>query len=227
MKKVIIPALFVALLVPVLCMTGCSNSKSESAEEQTPVVDSVAIAKAQAEADSIKAAEEKERLAKLISPDRKWLRIKGPVKKVVETKYGIKTTYNFDQNGKLGAMKGTTLNRNANGQITTSSVLTIGDYNYKLGQKERWKTTTTYTYNEDGYVINTKEKTIGGFDSSFTMKTTYTLTEEGWIMTEKSSTGLNNKYSYSDIDDHGNWRKATVNQGGSKYNITRTITYWE
>ncbi|MBR2167397.1 MAG: hypothetical protein IJ920_03600 [Paludibacteraceae bacterium] len=168
------------------------------------------------------------------SPDLKWLRMQGPVKKVVFTSRGegeATETYKFNKQGILVSYKDQ-----------------CDDYNLfhrnKLGQIVKWEGEGAmaweyaYEYNSEGYVCSDEF-----FNEDVLQDRLFVLNEKGWILSSKVS-GMDievkfkgtEHYSYSIMDKYGNWCKCVVKErirfadGATFKNnttITRKITYWE
>lgn len=223
--------LFFSILVTLLC--GCNPAGNKG---QDSVTDSIGVV-----SDDTIALEvpedpvpEPEPEPPFTSPDLKFHRVQGHVKQIVEKwKNGGASgseTYNFDRQGRWTPNKQTKIKRNSKGQIVN---LETPYDDYRTDSYE-------YRYNQDGYVYY--EDFCWDIDPQITK---YTLNENGWPVSAKveyrdcSDESLNGSgtehYTYSEIDEHGNWTKCQMKAKGSwieeKYAYTlittRKITYWQ
>lgn len=156
------------------------------------------------------------------SPDLKWAHLQGHVKSVTTTISYDGSTYDetmeFDEDGMCIFASEVRVDRNDGGQITMTA-------------EEEYK--TKYFYNEAGYLESQNSN-----ECDWSVWERFTLDERGWIVSSESE-GCGdytiNTFSYSDIDENGNWLKATeesvYEEEGEKISatetITRKITYWE
>ena len=217
MKRILFLSVFAALL------GGCIpvNQEGEGSTTDTVGVDSV---------DNVVVADpeltepEPEPEPPFTSPDLKFFRVQGHVKKIKEGDF----TYHFTQDGewhpgKLVPDAKTKLKRNKLGQIV-KLIISYDEESYDL---------TEYAYNSDGYVCSMEDS----WECEGLWTSKYSTNERGWILTERRETYLPTDepeyshltYTYTKIDDQGNWLKCVVKcrEDGSKSTITRKITYWE
>lgn len=192
--------------------------------------------------DTIIVAEQLEPEPPFTSPDLKFKRLRGHVKRVEETtkwkwysEEGIDhITYRFLENGRLIVNKDDELKRNNYGQIVELSNFVEGEDIY---------ITHTYKYDSGGYV---KEEAINCDDEDYDM-IKYTLDSNGWIVSafcrkfdfeDITDDIYTASYAYSDLDEYGNWCKLVITrkhealEAGDKPHsekiiTTREITYWD
>ncbi len=187
-----------------------------------------------------------------VSNDLKWAQLQGHVKSMRVTApedYQMSPEkYNFDAEGNFIPEKGSVV-RNAEGRITKYTyTFIVGAPDYPCREKGYHK----YKYNEDGYVVYDHHSfeylcCDGGDGDTFK----YTIGENGWPIScyRESAWGSDGEinfykesYTYSQIDDNGNWTelrvratlyKSTLGDSEwlgnetSTYTIHRHITYWD
>ena len=170
------------------------------------------------------------------SPDLKWARVHGHVKKVTEiydNDSDMAETFYFDKTGKFVRLEmgdmligdGNMVRRNNAGQI-----IWMGS---KEGNQDKFK------YDKDGYVIEWRNS-----DCDWGTGDDYTVNKKGWILTKEDcpeqtddSEHCKGTYTYSKIDEQGNWIEAKVKYVCTDYDgggtstgtstTTRKIVYWE
>lgn len=242
-------ALVAVLLIVVIVQLNKLNDRPDNSDvvtttesfEPTPSVAEPETVEAVVEEPTPEPVLEPQKLT--ISLDQKWFRVQGPVKTIKETTTYLNNgaysdpeteTYSFDEKGTFSAMK-FKLTRNNAGQITRMQKTERDEYG-------RYTYSYNYTYNADGFVSKEIYK-IGGDAEPTTRTTSYVLDDKGWIVTSVAKEwegGWNtytSTYTYSDIDEHGNWHKADIKTVASyevdgssevyKSRITRQITYWK
>jgi hypothetical protein len=175
------------------------------------------------------------------SPDLKFKRLRGHVKRVEETTkwkwYSEGGTnhsiYRFSEKGRLIKDKTDRIKRNKVGQIVETIEVDDDGLNVIF----------TYKYNKEGYICEEKMN----WDCEDFSNTIYKLDSRGWIISlscrdydfENITYGrYTENYAYSDIDEHGNWLKLIITrrhealEAGDKPHsekiiTTREITYWK
>ena len=195
-------------------------------------------------ADSIKAAETAAQTPKIMtSPDLKWQRMQGPVKTVKETKvtkedYGDTqtehSTFGFDREGRYKPEfpLNETYTRNKDGQVIKEVFVTSD-------QSGEYTHTMTYQYDDNGYVKYECILFKPDWGDTYTDYYNYTMNEKGWIVSAKVKSIGDGEFharltfTYSNIDEYGNWRKCVMKQRIQELDETvvvtktRKITYWE
>ena len=99
---------------------------------------------------------------------------------------------------------------------------------------------SAFKYNDQGYVKYESIQSKPDLGDTYVDYYNYTLNSKGWRTSVKlRSEGEGNvwlykqTYTYSDIDQYGNWRKAVVKQRSEQDGeigtlvLTRTINYWD
>ena len=219
MKRIIILSIFAALI----CGCNTAGHEGQGSANDTVSVDSVANV-------VIAEPEPAEPEPPFTTPDLKWKQLQGNVKQLKimydEEWYEV---YNFDREGKFVS-------------YNDSEEYTYKIKRNKMGQIKEWHkwiydtdadVDEKYSYNSDGYICKVYSVDDGG-EKTYV----YVLNEHGWPVSAswklKDWEGNYYKgtvyYSYSDIDDHGNWRKCVVKCKSPdffNYTQTRKITYWE
>jgi hypothetical protein len=168
------------------------------------------------------------------SPDLKWQQLQGHVKQLkIIGEYGY-AVYNFDRQGNFISYHDSfgypyKIKRNKKGQIVEwHQWMDETDFYYDA----------EYVYNNDGYIY--RETTASEADEDVYV---YVLNAQGWPISaswkcEDGEMGdekvYHHKgtvfYTYSNIDDHGNWLRCDVKSTSPyfrNYTETRKITYWE
>lgn len=165
--------------------------------------------------------------------DLAFFNLRGPVKLVSEKNDSYDNTrrYGFSEKGKWETQDGqkignifTDVKRDSEKRIieyTEGEYDCIDSYKITYDAKTGWvakcetsagdgETTTTYTYDANGYAV--KSVTIGEY-----------LDDEGGSKVNTTTT-----YTYVEFDDYGNWTKRTVKDSdGSSWTETRKITYYK
>lgn len=178
------------------------------------------------------------------SPDHKWKGLMGPVKTVRETKvstdaYGYQdtnhNTLNFDRSGRFQPEHPgqVTYTRDGAGRVTKEV-----EIEYIEGRKYTY--VSAFKYNDQGYVKYESIQFKPDLGDTYIDYYNYTLNSKGWPTSAKvksqgdgDDTNSRFTYTYSDIDQYGNWRKAVIKQKLIEENetatlvITRTINYWD
>ncbi len=178
------------------------------------------------------------------SLDWKMRGLRGRVKHISETKeiipeYGesqtIHKTIRFDRNGTYLPENSSqvTITRNGKGQIIKEV-----EVEHEEGRKITY--TSQYKFTNEGFVKYESEQVKSEFGDVYVDYYNYTVNNNGWPISAKvksdgdweESVHSILKFSYSDIDDHGNWRKSVTKQYQDdefqgKAIVTRQITYWD
>lgn len=168
------------------------------------------------------------------SPDLKWQQLQGHVKQLkIIGEYGY-AVYNFDRQGNFISYHDSfgypyKIKRNKKGQIV--------EWHQWMDETDFYND-AEYVYNNDGYIY--RETTASEADEDVYV---YVLNKQGWPVSaswkcEDGEMGdeevYHHKgtvfYTYSNIDDHGNWLKCVVkckHPYFHNYTETRKITYWQ
>ncbi len=242
MKRILFFSIFAALLC------GCIPAGNNGRGSATDTISSDSVGNVVVADPEPAEPEPEEPDPPFTSPDLKTFRLQGHVKQVVERIDDYSEVYKFDRQGKLlpdkirsGQSGNTQIERNKAGQIYSRVWIIDEDMvHYYM-----------YKYNNAGYVQS--ELLCSEVEECF-FEHIFVLNEKGWIVsaTRKSILAedlkfdyyegkdvyerFKDKYSYSVIDEQGNWLKAIVKTTGRTYEnksysgtyiITRKITYWE
>ena len=165
--------------------------------------------------------------------DLAFFNLRGPVKSVSEKNDSYDNTrrYGFSEKGKWETQDGqkigsifTDVKRDSEKRIieyTEGEYDCVDSHKITYDAKTGWlakcetsaddgETTTTYTYDANGYAV--KSVTIGEY-----------LNDEG-----ESKVNITTTYTYVEFDNYGNWTKRTAKDSdGSSWTETRKITYYK
>ena len=227
--------LFFSILVTLLC--GCNpagNKGQDSVTDSIGVVSDDTIALEVPEDPAPEPIPEPE--PPFTSQDLKWQQLQGHVKQLkIIGEYGTYAIFNYDRQGNFISYHDSygdpyKIKRNKKGQIV---------------EWHQWRDETDfyveekYYYNSDGYIY--KDWLSSEFEEE---ESIYVLNEQGWPISaswkcdEEDDMGEEEVYyhkgtvfyTYSNIDDHGNWLKCVVkckHPYFHNYTETRKITYWQ
>ena len=209
-------------------------AEAEEAARQKAIADSIAeVERIQAMNDSLR--------VNFRTPDLDMLGLKGHVKSIhtkvgyTEGNYDVlcmllnETTIDYDYDGSFSNLGGNlnrygnsrpSIGRNSEGKV--NEVVYHNDYN-----------TDTYTFNWNGdYLSSVKDSSDGSVwnqtnsGGSYSNPASSTFTYHDSDNTYRVSVSFT--YSYSDFDEYGNWRKATVSATGTRiYESEEWDEYYE
>lgn len=209
MKKIIVPAIALALLASCGAKNTGNQPNADSTKVETKVSNAVTT-----------------------SPDLVFYSLQGPVKRVICQG----DTVDFDQKGKISKIKGR--DPFAEG-YPTREFDDSGSYKEYCGMKRNEKGQIVEETWIEGvtYYVWEGEKMVAdsGFSECYEWHSTYDLDENGRIA--KISTYSfsepgqevplrnENTIKYSDFDSHNNWTKRSGSLDDVE--VSRTIEYWE
>lgn len=164
------------------------------------------------------------------SPDLNWRQLQGHVRMVKNVFDGSGSVFlNFDRQGNFVLYKDSKgypykIERNKNGQIVEWTM---------WGEDNDFYVNEKYYYNSEGYIDR-----IWSACEVYEEEFAHVLNEQGWpISSSWKREDVDGSlyegtvtYTYSEIDDHGNWRKCEVECTDPEfisYTQFRIITYWE